>query len=370
MGDPAGVGPELCLRAMAHADVTAICTPILFGDLAVLERVAECCALPVPGEVVPCDDWDGVAPAGPLLVDCAAIDGKTVVPGKVQAACGKASYTYIREAIQAVQRDWTEAIVTAPIHKAALQRGGVPFPGHTEMLAAHTHTTDYCMMLGSEAISVSLVTTHTALANVPAGITMARILTVIELTADALRRRGRPHPRLTVCGLNPHAGEQGLFGREEATTIEPAVAMARERGHMVVGPLPPDTAFVPARRAETDAYIVMYHDQGLIPFKMLAFDEGVNITLGLPIVRTSVDHGTAFDIAWQGQASPGSLLHAIRWAVDLRVPQRAKACSHRPEGRQEDRDPAALSRADGRDPVAVGNGGIVNPAIVPPGHSC
>ena len=317
MGDPAGVGPELCLRAMADPAIGRLCAPILFGDLGVLERVAECCGLPLPTEVAPLERWDGKAPGGHLLVDCAAVDADAVVPGTVQAACGRAAYVYVREAIDAALRKRTLAIVTAPLHKGALRLAGVGFPGHTELLAAHTHTSDYCMMLGSDAITVSLVTTHIALSNVPAGITQARILKVIELTDAAMRRRGRARPRLAVCALNPHAGEQGLFGHLETAVIEPSVREAQRRGFDATGPLPPDTAFVPAQRERTDAYIVMYHDQGLIPFKMLAFDEGVNVTLGLPIVRTSVDHGTAFDIAWQGKASPNSLLHAIRWAVEL-----------------------------------------------------
>ena len=209
------------------------------------------------------------------------------------------------------------AIVTAPLHKEALRDAGVPFPGHTEMLAEHTSTRDYCMMLTSAEISVCLVTTHVALSVVPNALSTSRIVKVIELADAAMARLGRGRKQLTVCGLNPHAGEHGLFGDEEAQIIEPAIARARAAGFSVEGPLPPDTAFVPAQREKTDAYIVMYHDQGLIPFKMLSFDVGVNVTLGLPIVRTSVDHGTAFDIAWQGKASAVSMIEAIKVAVKL-----------------------------------------------------
>ncbi len=332
MGDPAGVGPELCLRALADPRVRALCAPVLYGDIGVLQRVAEQCGLPLPEATAGLADPAPPGGDGPVTIDCAAIDAATVAPGRVQAACGRAAFVYVSEGIRAAMLGRTCALVTAPIHKEALHAAGVPFPGHTELLAARTHTTDYCMMLGSDAITVSLVTTHVAYADVPSRVTRDRILRVIALTDAAMRRRGRVAPRLTVCGLNPHAGEHGLFGDEEETVIAPAVAEARTRGFRVEGPLPPDTAFVPARRARTDAYIVMYHDQGLIPFKMLAFDEGVNVTLGLPIVRTSVDHGTAFDIAWQGKASPNSLFHAIRWAVELAAASPPRTTPVRPDG--------------------------------------
>jgi 4-hydroxythreonine-4-phosphate dehydrogenase len=173
------------------------------------------------------------------------------------------------------------------------------------------------MMLASPKITVSLVTTHLALADVAPVVTADRVARTIELTTEAMVRIGHRTPRLTVCAFNPHGGEHGLFGREEEDVIVPAVERMRGRGAELAGPLPPDTAFLPGRLAATDAYIVMYHDQGLIPFKMLAFEEGVNVTLGLPIVRTSVDHGTAFDIAWQGKASVRSMIESIRWAVRL-----------------------------------------------------
>ena len=214
-------------------------------------------------------------------------------------------------------KGWTAAVVTAPIHKESLRLAGIPYPGHTEILAELTGTDRFCMMLASDEITVSLVTTHTAYGDVTAQISKDRIREVIDLTVAALKRLGKPRPRITVCALNPHAGEHGLFGDEEKRIVEPAVRAARKTGLRVTGPLPPDTAFLPARRKGTDAYVVMYHDQGLIPFKMLAFDKGVNITLGLPIVRTSVDHGTAFDIAWKGKASPNSLMQAVLWAVRL-----------------------------------------------------
>ncbi len=303
MGDPAGIGPELCLRALAAPEVRKLCTPIIFGDTGVLRRLSERCNLPMP------------APSN--IHDCTTLDTATITPGKIQAACGRAAYTYIESAIKAALAGRVAAIATAPLHKEALHRAGIRHPGHTDILAELTGATRICMMLAAEELIVSLVTIHVGLAQVPNLITTAHILDAAELTVAALRKLGRPDPRLIVCGLNPHAGEGGLFGREEIEIIAPAVAELRRRGIHAEGPLPPDTAFVPERRKQADAYIAMYHDQGLIPFKMLAFEHGVNITLGLPIVRTSVDHGTAFDIAWQGRASPASLIEAIRWAARL-----------------------------------------------------
>jgi 4-hydroxythreonine-4-phosphate dehydrogenase len=209
------------------------------------------------------------------------------------------------------------AIATGPIHKEAFHLAGVPYPGHTELLAALTKTTKVCMMMASDEMIVSLVTAHLPHAQVAKALTEQRVLDVIDLTADALKKIGRTNPHITVCGLNPHAGEAGLLGSEEKRIIAPAIAKAKARGIRVVGPLPADTAFVASKRCSVDAYVAMYHDQGLIPFKMLAFETGVNITLGLPIVRTSVDHGTAFDIAWKGIASADSLVQSILWAKRL-----------------------------------------------------
>jgi 4-hydroxythreonine-4-phosphate dehydrogenase len=320
MGDPAGVGPELCLRVLRDPAVLKCCIPVVFGSLSLLERVAEATGIEPPSEVVPFEEWVGSVPDGVgLVLDCAGLDSESVIPGRVQSECGAAAYDYIECAIKAARGGKVTGIVTAPIHKESLQLSGVPYPGHTELLAAHTATRDYCMMMASESINVCLVTTHIALSEVPRSISVERIETVIGLAVSAMQRRGVSNPHVTVCGLNPHAGEHGLFGDEEERLIVPAILSARERGLTIEGPMPPDTAFVPVQRVKTDLYVVMYHDQGLIPFNMLAFDVGVNVTLGLPIVRTSVDHGTAFDIAWQGQASATSMVEAIKLAVQLGV---------------------------------------------------
>ena len=321
MGDPAGIGPEICLRAIQDPNVLDVCVPVVLGDAAVLDAVAGACGLPMPGDVVSLAEWTGCGACdsrgvAPAVIDCAAMDGP-VEPGKPCAACGLAAQTYIRHAVTAAMDGRVAGMVTAPISKEALGLAGVPYPGHTEMLADLTGAWRYAMMMASDRLIVTLATLHMAYAHVPNALSTEGLLDVMELTVDALRRLGKSIPRLVVCGLNPHGGENGLFGREEIDVIAPAVRAGRERGWDIIGPLPPDTAFLPDRLASADAHIVMYHDQGLIPFKMLAFDEGVNITLGLPIVRTSPDHGTAFDIAWQGKASPGSMVQALLWAVRL-----------------------------------------------------
>jgi len=316
MGDPAGVGPELCLRALADPGVLDLCVPVVFGDSGVLRRVARVCNIPFAAEGV--SRPEGFRGASvPTVVDCDGVAAERVVPGKDSVEGGKAAHTYIAAAVHAAREGRVAALSTAPISKRSLHLAGIDFPGHTEMLAAMTGTQRFCMMMASDKIIVSLVTTHVGYADVVRHLSTARVLEVVELTLGALRHLGNDAPTLAVCGLNPHGGEQGLFGDEEERVIEPAVVEARARGVNVLGVLPPDTAFVAARRRQVDAYIVMYHDQGLIPFKMLAFEKGVNITLGLPIVRTSADHGTAFDIAWTGKASAESLIESVRWAVRL-----------------------------------------------------
>jgi len=306
MGDPAGIGPELCLRLLAHAGTALVARPIIFGDAGVLRRVAEKLALPFDATRV---------------VDLDAIAAEDVVPGRIDARCGEAAYRYVIAAIDAALAGEVDAIATAPLHKEALHAAGHDYPGHTEIFAERMGATRQCMMLTAPEITCSLVTVHVGLGEVAGLLTTERIGEVIDLTATAMRRLRGHEPRLVVCGLNPHAGEGGLFGqREEERIIAPAVAVARARGLAIEGPLSPDTAFIPTIRARTDAYVCMYHDQGLIPLKALAFDSAINTTLGLPIVRTSVDHGTAFDIAWQGLANPASLYEAVRLAARLSLP--------------------------------------------------
>ena len=320
MGDPAGVGPELCLRLLADEHVRTFCTPVVFGDASVLNRVAKQLGWPEVTAVMPDDLWPEYSDTidSPCVVDQQAIAPDSVRPGEVSAECGRAAYEYFTTAIGEALAGRVDALTTAPINKESLHAAGFPFPGHTEILASRTNAERSCMMLTAPEITCSLVTVHVGYREVPALLTKERILDTIELTAAAMERiRGRK-PRLLVCGLNPHAGEHGLFGdREEERIIVPAIDAARAKGIDVSGPLPPDTAFLPKYRQACDAYVCMYHDQGLIPLKALAFEDAVNVTLGLPIVRTSVDHGTAFDIAWKGVADVSSLVHAVTLAAKL-----------------------------------------------------
>lgn len=314
MGDPAGIGPEICLHLLADPRVAEFCVPVVFGDADILRRVAERIGLPVPNRV---ERIEGLT--GPAVLHLPSLgDADSVQPGEVNAATGRAAFAYIERSIQAALAGEVDAVATGPVHKEALHAAGVPFPGHTEMFTERTNAARSCMLLTCPQVTCSFVTVHVGYRDVPSLLNERRVRDVIELTADFVRRTRSREPRLAVCGLNPHAGEHGLFGdREEERFILPAIKAARAAGLSVEGPLPPDTAFLPARRAATDAFVCMYHDQGHIPLKMLAFDEAVNVTLGLPIVRTSVDHGTALDIAWQGKASPTSLFEAVRLATAL-----------------------------------------------------
>ena len=235
----------------------------------------------------------------------------------LSAAAGQAAYDLIVRAVTDARHGVVDGVATAPVNKEAFRLAGLPWAGHTDLLKHLTGAEHVAMMFQSDALRVVLATVHIALADVPAALTRSSLEATIALTARELPRFGVPAPRIAVCGLNPHAGEHGLFGHEERTTIEPAVAACRERGVNVAGPFPADTLFARAARGEFDVVVACYHDQGLIPVKLLAFGQAVNVTLGLSIVRTSVDHGTAFDIAGKGVADPGSMIAAVKLAVQL-----------------------------------------------------
>lgn len=323
IGDPAGVGPELALRCAMNPEIGNACTPVLLGSAALLHRVAQDLQLPLPAAVIPVSQLAQYRDNGPLIADIDGLDAAAVEPGRPDAATGRASFGYVETAIELALAQQIAGIATGPIQKSAWQAAGIDFIGHTELLAARTGQPRVRMMLASELIACSLVTVHIGLAEVAENLSVDNIAETIELTHEVFSRYGRP-PRISVCGLNPHAGEEGLIGSgEEERLIVPAIAQAARAGIHVRGPLPPDTAFIPRLRSETDAYVCMYHDQGLIPLKALSFDTAVNVTLGLPIVRTSVDHGTGLDRAWQGTASSSSFEAAIRMAVRLagRAPQ-------------------------------------------------
>jgi 4-hydroxythreonine-4-phosphate dehydrogenase len=320
MGDPAGVGPEVCLHLLANDAIAKECTPIVFGDAAILWRVAAAANLPLKGAVITPTEWQAThrSIVQPSILDLQALNADSVDPGQVSAATGRAAFTYVDRAIDAALAGQVAAVSTAPLNKEALHAAGINFPGHTEIFAARTNSPRSCMMQYSDEITCTFVTVHVGYREVPGLLTKQRILDVIELTAEALEKLRGHEPKIVVCGLNPHAGEHGLFGdREEERIIIPAIEAARAKGISVEGPLPPDTAFLPPKRKSTDAFVCMYHDQGHIPVKALAFDSAVNTTLGIPIVRTSVDHGTACDIAWQGRANPSSLFAAVRLAIRL-----------------------------------------------------
>ncbi|MFM7196400.1 MAG: 4-hydroxythreonine-4-phosphate dehydrogenase PdxA [Chloroflexota bacterium] len=325
MGDPVGVGPEVAVRAAIDPQVLAVARPVIVGDATILHRAAEVCALRVSIREAPSiDEADRLADRSTIAVvaptnagdghDATLID---LPVGRVSARAGDASVRYVVHAVEEALAGRVEGIVTAPINKEAINAAGHRFAGHTELIAARTGTREAAMMLTTGALRVIHVTTHVAFTRVPALLTPTRLDEVIALFDATLRDLGCPDPRIAVAGLNPHAGEHGLFGTEEAEIIGPAVARARDAGFEVTGPWPPDTVFPRAARGGFDGVVAMYHDQGHVAVKMLGFDEGVNVSLGLPIVRTSVDHGTAFDIAGKGTASPVSMVEATRLAATL-----------------------------------------------------
>lgn len=318
MGDPAGVGPEICLKALADPRVIEVCTPAIIGSAAVLARVSDQLGLPMPAHMLSPGDIGGRFDApGPAIIDLANITPDQFSPGEIRAACGKAAAEYITFAAEGAMAGAFDAITTAPISKKAMNEAGVVFPGHTEMLASITNSGPPVMMLHSPRVTVALVTTHIALRDVPATLDRGGIVHVVRQTHDAMSRILGREPRIAVLALNCHGGEDGLFGDEERSVIVPAIENCRAEGFDIAGPLPPDSSFSEAALERYDAHVCMYHDQGLTPFKALSFKEGVNVTLGISIIRTSVGHGTAFDIAWQGKADPSSLIAALKLAVKM-----------------------------------------------------
>jgi len=316
MGDPAGIGPEICLDLLADSEITNFCTPIIFGDYSVLELCARQTAKTTQLKKVSLENLSSTD--SPSVLDHGLINLEKFKPGSCDQTSGKATYEYVTRAIDACIGKQVDAVTTCPANKEALQLAGVKHPGHTEIFAERTGTNKFCMAFISKKISCSLATVHVGYSEVPAQLSTERIYDVIDLTRNTHRQLLGREPRIAVCGLNPHAGENGIFGNgEEESIILPAIRKVQREGGDLEGPLPADTAFTELRLRSTDAFVCMYHDQALIPVKALAFDEAVNVTLGLPIVRTSVDHGTALDIAWQGKANPESLKAAVRLAASM-----------------------------------------------------
>jgi 4-phospho-D-threonate 3-dehydrogenase / 4-phospho-D-erythronate 3-dehydrogenase len=317
MGDAAGVGPEIIVKALARSEAHAVCRPIVIGDADRLRRAAAIAHVQIP--IKTRDDVSGAEFEGGAI-DCLDVG---LIPvdlpfGVLSAIAGDAAYRYVARAVELAMAGHVAAICTAPLNKEALHAGGHMFPGHTEMLAALTGTPEVSMMLSAPKLRVIHVTTHIGLVDAIDRIHPALVERTIRRGHDTLVRAGIARPRIAVCGINPHAGENGLFGRgEEASKIAPAVEAVRADGIDAIGPVAADTTFFRATRGDFDLVVAMYHDQGHGPVKVLGLDAGVNITIGLPVVRTSVDHGTAFDIAGTGVADERSLLEALRQAAEL-----------------------------------------------------
>jgi 4-hydroxythreonine-4-phosphate dehydrogenase len=325
LGDPAGIGPEVAATALADEEIRRLADFAVFGCPPDQWTKLAGRAPDFVSASVPLDRWDGSV-AGVTLVHAAGADLTTIKPGGPSRASGEASIRCILAAIDAAKRGWIDAITTAPISKEAIRSAGYPWPGHTELLAEKFEAGDVAMMFAGGPFRVVLVTIHMSLVEAIRAITVERIVRICRLGSAAVRRWfGAEVPRIGVCGLNPHASEAGQFGHEEREIIEPAIEQAEEEGICAFGPLPPDTAFYQAAKGKFDLIVAMYHDQGLIPIKTVAFEDSVNVTLGLPTIRTSVDHGTAYDIAGRGQASPRSMKAAIRMAVDMIHHDRAAA---------------------------------------------
>jgi 4-hydroxythreonine-4-phosphate dehydrogenase len=309
MGDPAGVGPEISLKAIdARKEYQQ--SVLIYGSYSILCYYHKLLHLQTP--LVQITTPKEFQPGKINVISVVDLEiGKDISIGKVSPVAGDAAYQYVAHAISDAMKGEIRVVTTAPLNKEALHAGGHHFDGHTEIFAVLTHTKAYTMMLWSEKMAVVHVSTHCSLRQACDRATKERVLECIHLAEAAMQQLGKTSPKIAVAGLNPHSGEAGLFGTEEIEQISPAVEMAKAEGICVDGPVPPDTVFLKAYNGMYDIVVAMYHDQGHIPMKMVAFDSGVNVTLGLPIIRTSVDHGTAFDIAGKGIAKEDSMLYAV-----------------------------------------------------------
>lgn len=305
LGDVAGVGPEVVLKAINCPKITQLCEPLIIGDYLILKKCAKAMKLSIPSK---CN-----------ILDLQLFRSEKEIPswGTVRKKSGVAAVEYIKKAVSLALEKKIDAIVTAPISKKAIQLAGFKYPGHTEFIARLTHTKEYAMMFVADKLKVILVTTHIELKKVAKVITLKKVYTAIKLAKIGGELFKIKNPKIAVLGLNPHAGENGLLGSEEKKKIAPAIELAKKEKINVFGPISADIAFWQAINRNFDIVIAMYHDQGLIPIKTLAFEKTVNITIGLPIIRTSPAHGTAFDIAGKGIANPSSMIEAIKIAVQL-----------------------------------------------------
>ncbi len=302
MGDPAGIGPEIIVKAFAQEDIYKICNPIVIGDRSIIKEAIKTTGMDFDPDNIEILNLNEIKNPSKL---------KKGVPSEES---GRASFSYIIKAVELCRLGIVSAIVTCPITKIALRMAGLPWLGHTDMLAELTDTDDYAMAFYSEQLKIILTTIHVPLKDVPHLIKKEKVIKTIFFAKKACDMLQIENPRIAVCGLNPHAGEEGIIGREEIDEIKPAIKEAKALGINVSGPYPADTIFKKAFDGEFDIVVAMYHDQALAPFKLIAFQKGVNFTVGLPFIRTSPDHGTAYDIAWQGKAEPTSLIEAIKLA--------------------------------------------------------
>ncbi|HEX2729830.1 MAG TPA: 4-hydroxythreonine-4-phosphate dehydrogenase PdxA, partial [Rubrobacteraceae bacterium] len=321
MGDPAGIGPEIIARAFANPEFHDTNRALVVGDAAILGRAARLLDLPLRLNVIE-EPEDAVFEPGTVDLLTETYLPEDLPFGELDARAGDAAFRYVQRAVELANAGRVGAIATAPLNKEAMHLAGHKYPGHTEILAGLTGTRDYAMMLVTDELKVIHVSTHVSLREAIERARPERELAVIRLAHESLRKLGVKNPRVAVAGLNPHAGENGLFGSEDAEQIAPAVAAAVREGIDATGPHPPDTVMMRARQGAFDIVVVQYHDQGHIPIKLMGFDTGVNVTVGLPFFRTSVDHGTAFDIAGTGKADPASLRAALALARTLAEAER------------------------------------------------
>lgn len=330
MGDPAGIGPEIVAKALSHQEVYAQCRPLVTGDAAIIDKAVKLLGLPLQVHAI-AQVKDARFEYGTIDVfDLQCVELSSFEYGKVSAQCGNAAFVSIRKAIELAMADEVDGTVTAPLNKEALNLAGHHFDGHTEIYAHFTNTKKYAMLLADEFLRVIHVSTHVSLREACDRVKKDRIIEVTELITDACKQFGMENPRIGIAGLNPHSSDHGLFGWEEEKEIIPAVEELRGRGFNVEGPVPPDTLFAKAKCGQFDGCVAMYHDQGHIPFKVVGFNwnketgkmesvKGVNITLGLPIIRVSVDHGTAFDVAGKGIASEDAMMLSLDYATRMAI---------------------------------------------------
>ena len=328
VGDPAGIGPEITARALSLPEIYSLCRPLVVAESEMMKEAIQFSKLILKTYTVS-SPKEGLYQFGTIdLLDLKNVDGKSVQHKTISADYGRASFEYVRKVIELAMAKQIDATVTGPISKEAINLAGFHYSGHTEIYADLTQTKDYAMMLAHDQFRVIHVSTHVSLREACERVKKDRVYRVIMLGYDAVKRLGVKNPKIAVAGLNPHAGEEGLFGREEIEEIEPAIQQAQKEGLRIEGPIPPDTVFSKMQGGQYDLVVVMYHDQGHIPTKLIGFKyddktktwgsmSGVNITCGLPIIRVSVDHGTAFGKAGEGRANPESMIQAIKIAAKL-----------------------------------------------------